>query len=191
MSRSASHLRPVSSISRAWPSSPAICAPNGVCVAPGGAGGVAMPEQDPQVQSFGFPRDTFWPRSALAFVVVGVVLTLISAQLVAPTRRFRLFRRWGRRPARLPALAPAAGPAQDAEATPRSDAASEASPLDPDPGDRAIHQSMRSAHELRPRTAPTSQRPAAVPSTPLGRRLVRDSSGSPPWLRHLSWDSRQ
>jgi len=43
--------------------------------------------------TFGFPRDTFWPQSALAFVIVGIVLTLSSAQLVAPTRRLRLRRR--------------------------------------------------------------------------------------------------
>jgi hypothetical protein len=114
---------------------PAICAPNGVCVAPGGAGGVAVPEQNPQAQSFGFPRDTFWPRSALAFVVIGVVLTLISTQLVAPTRRFRLFRRWGRRPARLPALASTPGPIPQPEATLGSDVPSEVGSLDPDPAD--------------------------------------------------------
>jgi hypothetical protein len=42
------------------------------------------------VATFGFPRDTFWPKSALAFAVVGVVLTLLSAQLVAPTRRLHV-----------------------------------------------------------------------------------------------------
>ena len=42
------------------------------------------------VLSLGFPRDTFWPKSAAAFVVLGTVLTLLSAQLVAPTRRLRL-----------------------------------------------------------------------------------------------------
>jgi ABC-type transport system involved in multi-copper enzyme maturation permease subunit len=50
----------------------------------------------PDTTPFGFPRDTFWPRSALAFVVTGIVLTLLSAQLVAPTRRSRLLRRGGR-----------------------------------------------------------------------------------------------
>lgn len=42
------------------------------------------------VASFGFPRDTFWPRNAAAFVVLGVILTLLSTQLVAPTRRLHL-----------------------------------------------------------------------------------------------------
>jgi ABC-type transport system involved in multi-copper enzyme maturation permease subunit len=40
--------------------------------------------------TLGFPRDTFWPHNILGFVVVGVVLTLLSSQLVAPTRRWRL-----------------------------------------------------------------------------------------------------
>jgi len=48
--------------------------------------------QQQALPSFGFPRDTFWPQSAIAFVVVGIVLTLLSAQLVAPTRRLRLRR---------------------------------------------------------------------------------------------------
>ncbi len=48
--------------------------------------------QQQALPSFGFPRDTFWPQTATAFVVVGIVLTLLSAQLVAPTRRFRLRR---------------------------------------------------------------------------------------------------
>ena len=34
----------------------------------------------------GFPRDTFWPLSALAFLVVSVVLTILSARLVMPRR---------------------------------------------------------------------------------------------------------
>ena len=51
---------------------------------------------DPAVTSFGFPRDTFWPQSAGAFVLLGVLLTLLSSQLVSPTRRLHLPRR-GRR----------------------------------------------------------------------------------------------
>ena len=35
------------------------------------------------------PRDQYWPRSALAFVGLGVALTLASTQLIAPSRRFR------------------------------------------------------------------------------------------------------
>lgn len=71
------------------------CPPNADCVAP--EGGKGVPGDDPiagsgvtNAVSFGFPRDTFWPKSATAFVVLGIVLTLLSAQLVSPTRRLRL-----------------------------------------------------------------------------------------------------
>lgn len=62
--------------------------------------------------SFGFPRDTFWPRNAAAFVVLGVVLTLLSTQLVAPSRRLRLRHRG--RGTGSPPVSPDASP----EATP-------------------------------------------------------------------------
>ena len=60
----------------------------------GGRGDVGFEREAPVVQqqqltSLGFPRDTFWPKSAAAFVVVGMLLTVASAQLVSPTRRFR------------------------------------------------------------------------------------------------------
>jgi ABC-type transport system involved in multi-copper enzyme maturation permease subunit len=45
---------------------------------------------DQPIASLGFPRDTFWPRNAAAFVGVGIVLTLLATQLVAPTRRLHL-----------------------------------------------------------------------------------------------------
>ena len=61
------------------------CPPNARCV------GQPVTEQQ---ASFGFPRDTFWPKSAVAFVLLGITLTLLSAQLVSPTRRMRL--RWPR-----------------------------------------------------------------------------------------------
>ncbi|CAN5868638.1 hypothetical protein BH24CHL6_BH24CHL6_16370 [soil metagenome] len=48
------------------------------------------PPQPQQTGSLGFPRDTFWPKSALAFLVTGLVLTGLATQLVAPTRRLRL-----------------------------------------------------------------------------------------------------
>ena len=38
-------------------------------------------------------RDTFWPRSAAAWLLASVVLVLLSVQLVSPTRRWRFFRR--------------------------------------------------------------------------------------------------
>jgi hypothetical protein len=53
--------------------------------------------------SFGFPRDTFWPKSAAAFTVVGLLATLLAAQLVAPTRRLSLRRPFRRAAVALPA----------------------------------------------------------------------------------------
>lgn len=58
--------------------------------------GVRPDDVDPRpnaTTSFGFPRDTFWPRNTAAFLVLGVVLTLLSTQLVAPTRRLHLLPR--------------------------------------------------------------------------------------------------
>jgi hypothetical protein len=47
----------------------------------------------PATVSLGFPRDTFWPKSAAAYLAVGTILTLLAAQLVSPTRRWHLPRR--------------------------------------------------------------------------------------------------
>jgi ABC-type transport system involved in multi-copper enzyme maturation permease subunit len=41
------------------------------------------------VQPFGIQRNTFWPRSVAAWIVLSTVLILISVQLVSPTRRWR------------------------------------------------------------------------------------------------------
>lgn len=35
------------------------------------------------------PRDAFWPRSVAAFLALGVSLTLLTTQLIAPSRRLR------------------------------------------------------------------------------------------------------
>ena len=59
-----------------------------------------------QALSLGFPRDTFWPKSAAAFVGLGVVLTLLAAQLVSPTRRLRISRPTFRRPQPPKAIEP-------------------------------------------------------------------------------------
>jgi hypothetical protein len=69
---------------------------------------------DVQVQSFGFPRDTFWPRTALAFGGLGLLLTVLAAQLVTPTRRLAFLRpaSWSR-PRRRRPVGPAAMPATD------------------------------------------------------------------------------
>jgi hypothetical protein len=62
---------------------------DGVVACPPNAWCEDQPSTSQQV-SFGFPRDTFWPKSALAFVLIGITLTLASAQLVSPTRRLRI-----------------------------------------------------------------------------------------------------
>ena len=41
------------------------------------------------VQPFGIRRDTFWPRSVVAWIVLSTVLVVASVQLVSPTRRWR------------------------------------------------------------------------------------------------------
>jgi hypothetical protein len=41
------------------------------------------------VQPFGIRRDTFWPRSVAAWIVLSTVLIIASVQLVSPTRRWR------------------------------------------------------------------------------------------------------
>jgi ABC-type transport system involved in multi-copper enzyme maturation permease subunit len=55
------------------------------------------------VEPFGVVRDGFWPKSALAWLVLSAVLLVASVQLVAPTRRWRPRLPWPgrlRRPAR-------------------------------------------------------------------------------------------
>ena len=49
------------------------------------AGDVIAPE--PQI--FGVQRDTFWPKSVASWLVIAVIFTLLSVQLVTPTRRWR------------------------------------------------------------------------------------------------------
>jgi ABC-type transport system involved in multi-copper enzyme maturation permease subunit len=45
------------------------------------------------------PRDTYWPRSAAAWLVLSTILVLLSVNLVSPTRRWRVRRpRLPRRP---------------------------------------------------------------------------------------------
>jgi ABC-type transport system involved in multi-copper enzyme maturation permease subunit len=64
---------------------PIACPPNAKCIPPDVQTTVSN-------LSLGFPRDTFWPKSSAAFGALGIVLTLLSAQLVSPTRRLRLRR---------------------------------------------------------------------------------------------------
>ena len=65
----------------------AACPPNAKCVMAVDANPVNAADSS---LSLGFPRDTFWPKSTIAFLALGLVLTFASAQLVAPTRRWRL-----------------------------------------------------------------------------------------------------
>ena len=78
------------------------CMPNGECFAvdPVGAGidpagAAADIEED---LGLGFARDLFWPRTAGAFMALGVALTLLSTQLIAPSRRLRRRQRSALRP---------------------------------------------------------------------------------------------
>ncbi len=59
------------------------CLPNARCV----IAGKPVFDVAPSQTLTGFPRDTFWPQSAAAFLVLAVVLTLISSRLVMPSRR--------------------------------------------------------------------------------------------------------
>jgi ABC-type transport system involved in multi-copper enzyme maturation permease subunit len=62
----------------------------GKVIAPGG--GVVNDLPPDQAQAFGdiaSLRDRFWPKTVVSFLVLAVVLTLASVQLVTPTRRWR------------------------------------------------------------------------------------------------------
>ena len=62
----------------------------GIGVAPGGfVDGKAIVNDVAPVQPFGIRRDTFWPRSVAAWLVLSTILILASVQLVSPTRRWR------------------------------------------------------------------------------------------------------
>jgi ABC-type transport system involved in multi-copper enzyme maturation permease subunit len=56
-----------------------------------GVNDVRIGALDPQ--PFGVRRDTFWPRSLRAWIILAVVLIVASVQLVSPTRRWRWIRR--------------------------------------------------------------------------------------------------
>jgi ABC-type transport system involved in multi-copper enzyme maturation permease subunit len=64
--------------------------------------GVVAEAGDQELASFGFPRDKFWPVNAATFLLVGFILTVLSAQLVAPTRRLHRLRLRRSRPAPPP-----------------------------------------------------------------------------------------
>jgi ABC-type transport system involved in multi-copper enzyme maturation permease subunit len=53
----------------------------------GGNAAVVDVAQEPE--AFGVIKDTYWPKSAAAWLVLSAVLILLSVQLVTPTRRWR------------------------------------------------------------------------------------------------------
>lgn len=71
------------------------CPPGARCL---GAPAVAFDVAPTPGTITGFPRDAFWPQVAASFLVVGLILTLVSARLVVPDRLGR--RRWSLRRAR-------------------------------------------------------------------------------------------
>lgn len=56
-----------------------------------GGRGVAADVAAPliEAQPVGLTRDTFWPKSVAAWLVLSLILTALSVQLVSPTRRWR------------------------------------------------------------------------------------------------------
>jgi len=74
------------------------CPPNARCAAPAVLADVVGPEPIQQPTVTGLPRDAFWPQSAAAFIATALLLTFLSAQLVAPTRRLVRLPRRRRRP---------------------------------------------------------------------------------------------
>jgi ABC-type transport system involved in multi-copper enzyme maturation permease subunit len=74
----------------------------GLGIAPGGIGddGKVIVGDVAPIQPFGIRRDTFWPRSVAAWLVLSTALIVGSVQLVSPTRRWRpgFLRRSVRRP---------------------------------------------------------------------------------------------
>ena len=74
--------------------------PDGTIISPDGTtkggGAVVDPDLPPQAvdvqvndPSGGIVRDAYWPRSALAWLVLSIILVLLSVNLVSPTRRWR------------------------------------------------------------------------------------------------------
>jgi ABC-type transport system involved in multi-copper enzyme maturation permease subunit len=71
-------------------------ATGGTSIAPSGTvridpalDGKAVVNDVAPVQPFGIRRDTFWPRSVAAWLILSAVLIIASVQLVSPSRRWR------------------------------------------------------------------------------------------------------
>jgi ABC-type transport system involved in multi-copper enzyme maturation permease subunit len=65
------------------------CPADARCRDAGVIGGDVKPIADDlqPIDPFETQRDSYWPRSAIAFVAVGVLLTLLASRLVGPSRR--------------------------------------------------------------------------------------------------------
>ena len=100
--------------------------PDGSIVSANGGGPVLVGQPQPVPVAVFDPnagqiRDSYWPRSAAAWLVLSIVLVLLSVNLVSPTRRWRP-RLWRRRRAAGSPPSAAASPG-GASATPLSAAA--------------------------------------------------------------------
>jgi ABC-type transport system involved in multi-copper enzyme maturation permease subunit len=58
-------------------------------------GGVVGPD-GVEIPADASTRDSFWPRTAAAWLLASMILVVLSVQLVSPTRRWRFFRRRSR-----------------------------------------------------------------------------------------------
>ncbi len=106
--------------------------PDGTIIAPDGTtkgGGVVVDVPPAPIDVLvvdpggGIVRDAYWPRSALAWLVLSIILVLLSVNLVSPTRRWRP--RLGRRRTQV-ALAGPTGHVEASTSGPTSDAAADA-----------------------------------------------------------------
>ena len=81
---------PVAQPVPAGPGPVKVIQPDGSVVIQGGgiamAPGIGVVGNDP-IQAP--PRDTYWPRSAAAWLILSTILVLLSVNLVSPTRRWR------------------------------------------------------------------------------------------------------
>ena len=104
----------------------------------------------------GSPRDAFWPKSVVAWLVLSVVFLLLSVQFVSPTRRWRL-RAVRQRQPRTP---PDAHPRRArAVGSPRG-------PAGRRPSSRPIPRAVAD-RAARSRPARPSERPAPAPPPPV------------------------
>jgi ABC-type transport system involved in multi-copper enzyme maturation permease subunit len=104
--------------------------PDGTLIAAGQPQPIPVAAFDPNA---GPIRDSYWPRSAAAWLVLSILLVLLSVNLVSPTRRWRprLWRRRRGSGTRVDAAATALGDANTSSAP----AVSEGAPANPEAPD--------------------------------------------------------